>query len=435
MMEGLNMVRFRHYVLFVVLIMICLFLSASCSPRNTQEKYNTAVIQTASPSAGVSSPVEHTNGISPDIIKGQEYMQQFKPKEALGYFEKASAADPDNCDNYVYMASACLMMRDFEKASEYTKKALKINPDFMQAYLVMGNIYLEQSKNEQALEMFDKALHLEPENHNILYEKSRVLTAMGRFKEAAAELEKSEMSSRNKFLYYFQEALILRMQHKNKEAEKSFRQAIQYEPDNPNAFFDLGNCYLDEDKNKEALQCFYKAEALLGVVKKRDVKQSFLYHGLDRKAISLSKLSGYLGESDFDNVVKEYDRFRQLGGESWIATHNTGTAYWLGDKHDKAKIIFKQWLEKGYDKVLTPDLYAYTGEAYLLTGHPDTALDYFRKALAVQPDNEEIIFDFGYYYYTMKDYGKAKYYLKKAIKMGLDENLRIYAYKILKRMP
>jgi tetratricopeptide (TPR) repeat protein len=71
----------------------------------------------------------------------------------------------------------------------------------MKAYLTLGNIYLEQSKYKQSLEMFHKAQKSDPNDLDIFYEKSRVLTAMGRYKEAAEELKKSEMSSRNKFLY------------------------------------------------------------------------------------------------------------------------------------------------------------------------------------------------------------------------------------------
>jgi tetratricopeptide (TPR) repeat protein len=89
------------------------------------------------------------------------------------------------------------MGRD-EEAEKSFREALKRNPRSDGAYLGLAKLYQKQQKLELALKMVDASLRLSPDIHGGHFLKGRILTELGRKKEASEEFAaaKKEMNTR-----------------------------------------------------------------------------------------------------------------------------------------------------------------------------------------------------------------------------------------------
>jgi tetratricopeptide (TPR) repeat protein len=112
-----------------------------------------------------------------------------------GQYERAEAAfrrdielEPDVADTYEQLGILySRMQRDDEAEKEY-REALARNAKMPESYLGLAKIYQNQQKFEQALKMIDAALRLAPDIQGGHFLRGRILSQLGRPKEAQAEL-------------------------------------------------------------------------------------------------------------------------------------------------------------------------------------------------------------------------------------------------------
>jgi len=78
-------------------------------------------------------------------------------------------------------------MQKDEDAEKQFREALRRNPKSDGAYLGLAKLYQKQEKLREALKMVDRALRLSPGIHGGHYLRGRILSKLGREKEAQAE--------------------------------------------------------------------------------------------------------------------------------------------------------------------------------------------------------------------------------------------------------
>ena len=80
--------------------------------------------------------------------------------EALGYCEKAIAADRFN-PGYYYLQAAILQEQGrLQEATADLKKALYLDQDFIPAHILLGNLTLRQGNRRESSRYFRNALRL-----------------------------------------------------------------------------------------------------------------------------------------------------------------------------------------------------------------------------------------------------------------------------------
>ena len=102
--------------------------------------------------------------------------------EAVKYFEKAKALQPDSIDATLTLAECDLLLNNQDRAQELANELLeKRLPDYQRAFALelLGRIDLRKGKFVNAVKYLEEALELAPQDSEVNYTMGRVLRSLG----------------------------------------------------------------------------------------------------------------------------------------------------------------------------------------------------------------------------------------------------------------
>lgn len=117
---------------------------------------------------------------SPDIaghhagIKNHDSLMVALEKEAAA-LKSEIKEDPDNIDLIIQLANHYYDLNKFRDAIEYYEKALALQPDNPMALADCGVMYYKAGDSEKALIYLDKAINLQPDLAQAYYNKGLIL--------------------------------------------------------------------------------------------------------------------------------------------------------------------------------------------------------------------------------------------------------------------
>jgi tetratricopeptide (TPR) repeat protein len=133
--------------------------------------------------------------------RGRLFLDKRNPEKAVAEFRQAISLDPGYALAYTGLANAYSWRANFtsgadeefyEKARELANKALELNPDLSEAHSSLGRVQYSYDWDWAAAERsFRRALELDPDNVDAHQYYARLLTALGRYTEALAEIERA----------------------------------------------------------------------------------------------------------------------------------------------------------------------------------------------------------------------------------------------------
>lgn len=91
---------------------------------------------------------------------GRELFKQNNYSSALGYFQKAVEADPNNVDYITELAVTHYKLKNYNEAIKNYEKIIILNPDDVLCYNRIGNIYWIKGDFKRAEFNFRKAIEL-----------------------------------------------------------------------------------------------------------------------------------------------------------------------------------------------------------------------------------------------------------------------------------
>jgi serine/threonine protein kinase/tetratricopeptide (TPR) repeat protein len=151
-----------------------------------------------------------------------------RPQEAVGYFQAAAAARPDNPAIHLNLATALLTVGRLRDAEAEYREALRIWPTYGAAHFWLGNALVKQGKDAQAEKAYREAARLG-------------------YNRAGAHVKLYEM-----FLRLDRPA----------EADKEYREAERLLPRSPEAAHELGKLLEKGKKWSEAIALYKEATRL-----------------------------------------------------------------------------------------------------------------------------------------------------------------------------
>jgi predicted TPR repeat methyltransferase len=269
------------------------------------------------------------------LAKAFTAQQAGKPIKASNLFRKILKLEPKNSDALHGLGLCYAQRAEYEKAVKFMLKAIKIMPDIPGFHNNLGNAYKKIGKSDLALQHYREALRLKtpyPDAHNNL---GALLFKLGKIKEATEELER----------------------------------AVQSAPEKINAHYNLASCYAKQDRFQDALTHYlivlkkrsdhlgalHNAGILLTELKRYDEAKGFLSQALSRDPDNLDLLFHlaiiHSAEAEYYNAKVLYERIIELNPNHAFAYHNLATV--LLHLNQRAQ-----------------------------------ALDYFKKAYQLQPENQ-----------------------------------------------
>jgi len=202
------------------------------------------------------------------------YVQLGKTKDAKETFEAAIKLRDDEPNALNELANLYYNEEDYERAEQLYLAALEADADFKYAYYNLGylNAYARNDQDTAAT-YYEKAYQVDPEYTDALVEISLVEIRREHWDDAISWLMRGrKLTPSNPFWHYYlgyaydEKASAKRNEGKTRiaeryaaTAEKHLLEAIELNPDSPEAYNVLGNLRLNGDKPEEAIPYYEKA--------------------------------------------------------------------------------------------------------------------------------------------------------------------------------
>ncbi|CAD0224480.1 Glycosyl transferase 2 family protein [Planktothrix agardhii] len=233
-------------------------------------------------------------------------------EDAIAAYEKAIELNPEFSWSYNNLGDGLRELQRWDEAAQAYGKAIELKPDFALSHHNLGDILVKKEDWEGAIAAYQKAVDLDPNFVWSYFNLAEILVKMGQISEALPLYRKAVKLQPNlpNFSEKLGDALKKQIQIYAAEAAESYRQAMQYNPDE----VELYHKSLEIQPNDPEVY-FNLCQAL---VRKNEFDQALIFYQMGFQALSgntnnLRKFNGLdLGDSCLkQNKLKEAIFFYQ----------------------------------------------------------------------------------------------------------------------------
>jgi tetratricopeptide (TPR) repeat protein len=217
-------------------------------------------------------------------------------------------------------------------------------------------------------------------------------------------------------------------QHKDyAQAENAFRQAVNEEPDNWEAYYYLALSLAQQEKYSEARGYFEKARELApDDEKRRQVKEHQRSFFADHAKRGITALS----TSNYEEAVRQFEEAVAVYNEDPVGYVNLGVAYShlepsaeIPDPNLKAREAFMKSVEIDPTYV---EGWRNLGINYRNSGDFEKAREAFAKIVEIDPEDLDALLSVGDMSFNLKDYEKALESYQEAAELEKGDALLYY---------
>tara|TARA_B110000438_G_scaffold156404_1_gene150020 strand:+ start:330 stop:1886 length:1557 start_codon:yes stop_codon:yes gene_type:complete len=116
---------------------------------------------------------------------------QKKTDEAIDYYYKGIAIEPNNALIYNNLATAYKAKKIFSKSENYYKKSISINSKLPEAHNNLGNLYIQLNKPNEAIDSFTKSIKANSKFYVAHYNLGILYKSIGKFKSSCKHLSEA----------------------------------------------------------------------------------------------------------------------------------------------------------------------------------------------------------------------------------------------------
>lgn len=223
------------------------------------------------------------------LQRGQEYFAMSMYVEAIRDLEKAVELDPMLFETWQTLADAYLQNIQSRKAIETLEESVEIYPDSVHAHLKLAEFQLILKQYDQAMQSLKRAQELDPGNADAHFVRGMLLKEVGDTSRAIHQFQLAtrenpqlsdawinigqllEAAKDPEAIRYFEAGLLvaptnkvllramaqyLARQGDFMGAKATYRALLALDPDDSDAYYDLGLLYMEEDSLRVAHQHF-----------------------------------------------------------------------------------------------------------------------------------------------------------------------------------
>jgi tetratricopeptide (TPR) repeat protein len=324
---------------------------------------------------------------------GAAYEQLKQPKEAIAAYQRAAGIEPEDARTLEALAQALLDDNQLDASLQQYKKLAEVDPENAGALVHIGEILRRQGKFEDALEIVRKARKMDPENLEAGYNEGLLLDVLGHYDEAVKVFEK----------------MVDQTSHANGAYTTD-------EKNNRGIFLErLGAVYQELNNTAEAIATYQKLIDMGGESALRGYQfQADAWHDAKQydKAVEVLRRAVAAKPKDHDLTLMLAGELGDVGktdeglalARGLLANTSDDRTVWLA--LGQMCIRARRWKEAGeaFDKAaaLTTKkedrtyLFFLRGELAERQKHDEQAEQFFRQALALDPENAMTLNYLGY---------------------------------------
>jgi eukaryotic-like serine/threonine-protein kinase len=352
-------------------------------------------------------------------LKALGYMQRYdKPgnlDQAIAALSTSLTTDPQFALGYATLGEAYRLKFQLDKNPRWNqqalangKKAAQLNDHIPAAYVTLGRVHDSTGMSDLALEEFQRALQLDPRNADAMTGMAHAYESAGRPADAEAAYKKAIALRPDYWDGYNSLGNFYDRQSKYDDAIAQMRQVIALTPDNGQAYMNLGAFYIDKGDPKDVPE----AEKAL----KRSIELRPTYGAYANL--------GYLYSSQrrYAEAAAAIEKALQFNDKDFIVWANLAAAY-EGLKNESQLVAAQNrelpLLEASADSnPRDANVQCRLALLYAKKKLRDKALSRAQSALALSPDDPDVLETVGEAYEKLGDRAHAIQYITKGLQKG-----------------
>lgn len=316
-----------------------------------------------------------------NALRGRQ--DQKNVQAALDFFQRALKQDSGFALAYVGVTDASLVLFDETREASWTQRAIaageqarSLNPELPEVYFALGSVYRTTGKEAEAISVLKRAIELLPNSDEGYRRLGSALGDAGRNQEAIEAYQKAVQLNPYYWLNFSNLGGVYYQIGQYDKALAAYRKVVELEPNNAWGHLNIGAMLLGQGKYEEAIPAFQKALA---------IKPSWdAYSNLGTAYFFLRR---------YGDAVSTFEKAVALSPNRYLLVGNLADAYrWSGEK-DKANRTYDRAIELAFKELkVNPrnaDALASLALYYAKKGDTSEALNFIRRARALDPDNVE----------------------------------------------
>ncbi len=348
----------------------------------------------------------------------QEYQKPENIQNAVRTLQKALEKDPEFAEAYAALGEARWLEYFHEKdtkivedARDACNKALALDSNLASGHICLGVVFNTSGKYEEAVEEFKRALDLEPTSDEAFRHLGTAYESLGLFDEAEKVYKQAIRLKPEYWAGYSYLGVLYAKQGRYSNAVEQFNRVTKIVPDNHFAYNNMGCVYLWEGKYSKAI---------------RKLKHSATLRPTEDAYSNLGTAYFYLRK--FSEAAAAYEKAIEFNDRDCLIWGNLGDArYWDPTNRSRAGKAYRKALKLGEQRLsLNPrdvQMLGYMAYYYAMLDEKEDAQKYMKQALVEDPQDAELFFNLAQTCYRLGDKGQALDWLKKAVAIGLTEEM------------
>ncbi len=303
---------------------------------------------------------------------------------------EAIRLSPENADAHYNLGVVYIEMGHGDQAVEVLEQAISHNPEHADAHFNLGRAYEALSRYDEAVAAFKQAAQFNPDYADLHFNLGIAHTEAGRFEEAIRTLHTARRIYPQDPLIYHNMGIAYRNAARFEEAENAFREALRLNPHLADIHLSLGSLQLDMGRYEQGLSAIREAVRLTP-------KNADAHRYLGEALAYLKQYPDAIRAFQKAIEIKRDDGDAHLGlgmvylhtGQKNAATSALKTGLRLSPGHPDSLAIAREIarLQKQPEQVNT---YLNRARAFEDAGLLDEAIDTYRRAASLSPENAEI---------------------------------------------
>lgn len=352
------------------------------------------------------------------VFSGDVYSLMGRPGEALAFYDRAVELDPSNGYARYAKAQYYKEMGDSLGFDREIFVALRQNSLDVDTKLMLLRSYITEMINDSVQqprirELFDTLLVVNPLEHDIHDLYSRFLVTVRDYKGASEQFEQTlGLDPADPEGWEMLASLYLQTEDYDKARDAIIR-SFRYYPDNPRQHLMLGSLYAQDGRTDDALREFDKAIELTpgedvvtlsriycsrgdALYQDEQADSAFVYY---RKAIlydpsntlAMNNAAYFMAceGQDLDEALRLIEKVMAVEDDNPTSLDTYAWVLFRRKDYEKAREIMDKVLEMEGEE-MSADVYDHAGDIYFMDGEPRKALEFWKKALELDPDNQKI---------------------------------------------
>lgn len=356
-------------------------------------------------------------------LRALGYMQRYdRPGNldlAISSLQAAVRDDPHLALGYAELGEAYRLKYQVELAPKWIelalancRKAAQMDSRLPVAYVTLGRIHADSGNNDLAIEEFQHALQLDPRSADAITGMAHALENTGRLRDAENAYRRAAVMRPDYWDGYNTLALFYDRHGRYDDSIAQLRRAVELTPDNSQAYFNLGAVLIDSGDPRN----FPQAEEAL--------RHSIALGPTYAAYTNLGYL--YLEEGRYQESADTTQKALQISDQDYTAWDNLARACaWL-NQETKAKTARQKALALlrplAQARARDGASQATLARLYAEENIQDEAQAHLQAALALAPDDAQVLTDVGEAYENLGERGLAIKTIYKAVQKGASLN-------------